>query len=166
MPTSRPSDVSAAAQHEITKPSPLLDDSGALVQTGWARRPLLDCNMENARTVGFRPLQRFRAKRWDYYGVTSPSSYFSITLADLGYAGLALVYFVDFAKASVHEETLTFPFGRGTHLLLPILSVTDPVDAHARDQDPPGSIQTLDSRLRSHDVSYQSRFLEQQRRSG
>ncbi|MBW2390289.1 MAG: DUF2804 domain-containing protein [Deltaproteobacteria bacterium] len=110
------SETEAPAQREITKPSPLLDDSGALVQTGWARQPLLDCNMENARTVGIRPLQRFRAKRWDYYGVTSPDGYFSITLADLGYAGLVFVYYVDFAKASFHEESITVPFGRGIKL--------------------------------------------------
>ena len=110
------SDITAPDQREITKPSPLLDASGALVQIGWAKHPLLDCNMENARTVGFRPLQRFRAKRWDYYGVTSPDGYFSVTLADLGYAGLAFVYFVDFAGASYHEESITVPFGRGITL--------------------------------------------------
>ncbi|MEA2022715.1 MAG: hypothetical protein U9N79_00340 [Actinomycetota bacterium] len=62
----------ARFQREITKPSPLLDESGSLVQTGWARQPLLDCNMERANTIGFRPLQRFRAKRWDYYGSRPP----------------------------------------------------------------------------------------------
>ena len=100
-------DVTPSVQHEITEPSPLLDESGALVQTGWARQPLLDCNMDMARTVALRPLQRFRAKRWDYYGATSPDGYFSITLADLGYAGLAFVYFVDFADASYHEIPTT-----------------------------------------------------------
>ena len=110
------SDVTPPVQHEITKPSPLLDGSGVLVQTGWARHPLLDCNMETAHTVGLRPLQRFRAKRWDYYGVTSPDGYFSITLADLGYAGTVFVYFVDFANATYHEESITVPLGRGVTL--------------------------------------------------
>ncbi len=110
------SDAATPVQTEITKPSPLLDDSGALVQTGWSRHPLLDCNMENAFTIGFRPLQRFRAKRWDYYGVTSPDGYFSVTLADLGYAGLAFVYFVDFDDASYHEESVTVPLGWGITL--------------------------------------------------
>ena len=109
-------DLTPPVQHEITEPSPLLDESGALVQTGWARQPLLDCNMDMARTVALRPLQRFRAKRWDYYGATSPDGYFSITLADLGYAGLAFVYFVDFADASYHEESVTVPLGRGITL--------------------------------------------------
>ena len=69
--------------------------------------------MENASTVHFGPLQRFRLKRWDYYGVTSPDGYFSITLADLGYAGTA---FVDFAARTFHEESVTIPFGRGLTL--------------------------------------------------
>jgi len=109
-------DRTPPVQHEITKPSPLLDESGVLIQTGWARQPLLDCNMEMARTIGLRPLQRFRAKRWDYYGVTTPEGYFSITLADLGYAGSVFVYFVDFADASYHEESVTVPLGRGITL--------------------------------------------------
>ena len=103
-------------QHEITEPSPLLDDGGALVQTGWARHPLLDSNLERARTTRFRSLQRFRIKRWDYYGVTSPGGFFSVTLADLGYAGMAFVYTVDFERRTHHEETITIPFGRGVSL--------------------------------------------------
>ncbi len=107
------------AQHEILDASPLLDDQGRLTQTGWARAPLLDCNLEQ---VNFYPrllrfLQRLRVKRWDYYGVTTPDRYFSVTLADLGYAGQAFVYTVDFASGHYHEETLTIPPGGG--ILLP-----------------------------------------------
>jgi hypothetical protein len=58
-------------------------------------------------------LQRLRVKRWDYYGVTTPERYFSVTLADLGYAGQAFVYTVDFATGRYHEETLTIPPGGG-----------------------------------------------------
>ena len=42
------------AQHEIVRPSPLLDDDGRLAQVGWARQPLLDCNLENAAFYDFR----------------------------------------------------------------------------------------------------------------
>jgi hypothetical protein len=109
-------EVTDTDQHEVVEPSPLLDHSGSLVQAGWARQPLLDCNLEEARTVRFGPLQRFRIKRWDYYGVTSPDGYFSITLADLGYAGTAFIYLVDFATGTFHEESVTIPFGRGLAL--------------------------------------------------
>jgi len=103
-------------QHEIVEASPLLGRDGTLVQTGWARQPLLDANLENAATSRFRMLQRFRVKRWDYYGVTSPEGFFSVTIADLGYAGMAFVYTVDFASKTHHEETITIPFGRGVTL--------------------------------------------------
>ena len=100
-------------EHEITRSSPLLDESGRLVQLGWARQPRLDTNLEAARFYRFRAAQRFRIKRWDYYGVTAPDLYFSATLADLGYAGQVFVYVVDFAEGTHHEETMTVPLGRG-----------------------------------------------------
>jgi len=103
-------------QQELQTPSVLLDRYGDLMQVGWSRQPLLDCNLESAGFYSFRPLQRMRIKRWDYYGVTTPNGYFSATLAHLGYAGQAFVYFVDFAKNQVHEETLTVPLGRGIDL--------------------------------------------------
>jgi hypothetical protein len=106
-------------QHELTTPSPLLTAAGRLAQAGWARQPLLDCNLEAVRFYPalLRPLQRFRVKRWDYYGVTTPERFFSVTLADLGYAGQAFVYTVDFASGHYHEETVTIPLSRG--VLLP-----------------------------------------------
>ncbi len=104
-------------QTEILERSPLLGPKGALNQRGWARHPLLDCNLENARVYQFGgPLQRFRIKRWDYYGVTFPGGYFSATIADLGYAGQAFVYMVDFENATYVEDTITIPLGKGVTL--------------------------------------------------
>lgn len=105
-----------ALEHEMTQGSPLLDTRGKLVQTGWARRPLLDANLEAARFYRVRAAQRFRIKRWDYYGVTSPDLFFSATLADLGYAGQIFVYVVDFVEGTFHEETVTVPLARGIAL--------------------------------------------------
>lgn len=101
---------------EIVTPSPLLTASGKLRQVGWARQPRLDCNLENVSFYRMRALQRFRIKRWDYYGVTTPTCFFSITLADLGYAAQVFVYMVDFAKKQHHEEALTIPWGRGVEM--------------------------------------------------
>jgi hypothetical protein len=105
-------------QHEILTPAPLLDARGRLTQAGWARAPLLDCNLEQVAFYGrpLRALQRLRVKRWDYYGVTMPDRFFSATVADLGYAGQAFVYTVDFATGRYHEETLTIPPGGGIAL--------------------------------------------------
>ncbi len=105
------------AQRELGGASPLLDAQGNLVQVGWARQPLLDCNLEAARFYALRPLQHFRIKRWDYYGVTTPTRFYSFTLADLGYAGQVFAYVVDFETHKYHEETLTLPLARG--ILLP-----------------------------------------------
>jgi len=101
------------SQLELHEASPLLDAQGSLVQVGWARQPLLDCNLEAARFYALRPLQRLRIKRWDYYGVTTPAHLYSFTLADLGYAGQAFAYVVDFQTGKYHEETLTLPLARG-----------------------------------------------------
>ena len=81
----------SGAQHQIVEPSALLDSDGRLRQVGWARKPLIDCNLEDARFYRLRGLRRFRIKRWDYYGVTHPTGYFSATIADLGYAGQVFV---------------------------------------------------------------------------
>ena len=107
-----------SASRELSEATPLLDTQGNLVQVGWARQPMLDCNLEAARfySLPFRPLQRFRIKRWDYYGITTPTHFYSFTLADLGYAGQAFAYVVNFETRRVHEETLTLPLARGIAL--------------------------------------------------
>jgi hypothetical protein len=114
--TSLPTEVmmnNPASQIELTQPSPLLAADGQLTQVGWSRRPLLDCNLENARFYPLHFLQRLRIKRWDYYGVTTPDHFFSATLADLGYAGQVFIYLIDFATGKYNEATLTVPFSNG-----------------------------------------------------
>lgn len=101
------------SQRELHEASPLLDAQGNLVRVGWARQPLLDCNLEAVRFYALRPLQRFRIKRWDYYGVTTPTHFYSFTLADLGYAGQVFAYVVGFETGKYQEETLTIPLARG-----------------------------------------------------
>jgi hypothetical protein len=103
-------------QHELFEAGKLLDARGDLIQVGWSRQPLLDCNLEDAYFYRFRPLQGLRIKRWDYYGVTTPSFYLSFTLAHLGYAGQVFAYLVDFAKREHIEQTVTIPFGKGIFL--------------------------------------------------
>lgn len=99
-------------QTELTQAGPLLAPDGRLSQVGWARQPLLDCNLEAARFYALRPLQRFRIKRWDYYAVFSPTRFFSATIADLGYAGNVFVYTLDFETGDLHEEGLVIPLGK------------------------------------------------------
>jgi len=107
-----------SGQLELTQPTPLLDAVGNLRQVGWARQPLLDCNLEAVRFYSYpmRWLQRFRVKRWDYYGLMTATHFYAFTLADLGYAGQVFAYVVDFAARTHHEETLTLPLARGITL--------------------------------------------------
>jgi hypothetical protein len=94
-------------QHQLKGPGPLLKRDGSLADVGWARQPLLDCNLENAGFYRLRFLQSLRIKRWDYYGLTTPTHFYSFTLSDLGYLQMVFAYVVDFATHSHHEETLT-----------------------------------------------------------
>ncbi len=103
-------------QTKLTESGPLLQPDGQLSQIGWARQPLLDCNLESARFYALRPLQRFRVKRWDYYAVFTPHRFFSATIADLGYAGNIFVYTLDFETGELHEEGLVIPLGSGIEL--------------------------------------------------
>jgi hypothetical protein len=103
-------------QTELIHPSALLDASGDLIQVGWSRQPLLDCNLEAARFYPLRFAQRFRLKRWDYYAIFTPRRFFSATIADLGYAGNIFVYTLDFETGALHEEGLVIPCSKGVAL--------------------------------------------------
>jgi hypothetical protein len=105
-------------QTEITERGTLLNPDGSLSQVGWARHPLLDCNLERVAFYPtlLQPFQHFRLKRWDYYAVFTPQRFFSATIADLGYAGNIFVYTLDFKSGDLHEEGLVIPFARGVHL--------------------------------------------------
>lgn len=103
-------------QTELTLASPLLQPNGQLAQVGWARQPILDCNLESARFYAFTPFQRFRIKRWDYYAVFTPKRFFSATIADLGYAGNLFVYTMDVETGELYEEGIVVPFGKGVTL--------------------------------------------------
>ena len=103
-------------QNELTQPGQLLDAEGRLAQMGWSRKPILDCNLENANFSRLHALQRFRVKRWDYYAIFTPNRFFSATIADLGYAGNIFVYTLNFKTGELHEEGLVIPFGKGIRL--------------------------------------------------
>ncbi len=108
--------TTSSSQTELTRPSSLLNTDGSLTQVGWSRQPLLDCNLESTGFYQLRFWQRFRIKRWDYYGLTTPDHFFSATLADLGYAGQVFIYLINFATGEYHEATLTLPLSRGITL--------------------------------------------------
>ncbi len=100
----------------ITQKAQLLNANGELIIAGWSPQPLLDCNLEQAKFYSLRFLQKLRIKRWDYYGITTPTHFFSFTISDIGYLGMVFAYVVDFEQKTHHEETLSLPFGGGVQL--------------------------------------------------
>lgn len=103
-------------QNKISTPSVLLDDSGNLKQVGWSPQPFLDSNLEKAHFYHVKFLQSLRLKRWDYYGITTPTHFFSFTISDIGYLGMVFAYVIDFNKNTYHEETIALPFARGVQI--------------------------------------------------
>ncbi len=103
-------------QRQLRGPGPLLNPDGGLADVGWARQPLLDCNLEQAGFYRLRFLQPLRIKRWDYYGLTTPTHFYSFTLSDLGYLQMVFAYVVDFNQPGHREETLTLLPGAGVRL--------------------------------------------------
>jgi hypothetical protein len=104
-------------QRELKGHGPLLNPDGTLADLGWARQPVLDCNLEDCRVYDWlRFWQPMRVKRWDYYAVTTPDHFFSFTVSDIGYLGSIFAYAIDFASGDYHEETLTIPLARGVTL--------------------------------------------------
>ncbi len=79
-------------QHEITTSFDLLDENGFLTEEGWARRPFWKYD----RNKIVAPWHR--VKEWDYYAVLSHDKRYAITctIADLSYAALCAVCWLDF----------------------------------------------------------------------
>ena len=104
-------------QRELKGPGPLLNPDGTLADIGWARQPLLDCNLEKANFYKIKKFwQPMRIKIWDYYAITTPTHFFSFTVSDVGYIGSIFAYVIDFTTNEYHEETLTIPFAKNVSL--------------------------------------------------
>lgn len=103
-------------EKQITQTGPLLKPNGALAVRGWSHQPLLDANLENVNFYKLKFLQPLRLKRWDYYGLTTKTHYFSFTVSDIGYLGMVFAYVIDFENKSMHEETLAIPFAAGVNI--------------------------------------------------
>ena len=109
--------MTVSDQKQFTIPGRLLTPDGELSTAGWARQPILDCNLEDAHFYNLGLFQPLRIKRWDYYGITTPDHFFSFTLSDVGYLCMIFAYGIDFTTGKYHEETLTLPLGG--HVQLP-----------------------------------------------
>jgi len=95
---------------EIVEPADLLDSDGRVAKEGWARWPHWRYDRSRIKAPGWR------IKEWDYYSVLSRDGKYGITLtlSDLGYAGLCAVCFLDLEAKHVHQvDTLSvLPMGK------------------------------------------------------
>lgn len=113
-------------EREITEPTTLCRPDGRTLNPdarGWSRVPLLDCNITG--TWG-------RKKRWDYWGVLTPTHALSVTYADVDYIGITDVWWAEMATGRTGGRNRVAPGAAGIHL--PDRPGTKPLRSVARNQ--------------------------------
>ncbi|MDM8084435.1 DUF2804 domain-containing protein [Cellulomonas cellasea] len=111
-----------AHEREITEAVSLCLPSGRLnpAAIGWSRRPLHHTEL---RGWG-------RAKRWEYWGVMTPTHVIGLTVASLDYAAQHQVWVLDRATGEEVDHVAVVPFARGA--VLPASLGLGPASATAR----------------------------------
>lgn len=102
--------VVATHERELTRPVQLCTPDGHALNPsalGWSRRPLHDANLRG---------RRFRTKKWDYWGVLAGDLALGLVYADVGYAGLASIWWGDLTSSETGGVDVVTPFGRGVSL--------------------------------------------------
>lgn len=92
-------------EREITEPVDLCLPGGRLnpEAIGWTRRPL---HRANLRGWG-------RCKRWEYWGIVTPTHIVGLMAASLDYAGLLNLYVLDRATGVETAKDVVVPLARG-----------------------------------------------------
>ncbi|MFI6226225.1 DUF2804 domain-containing protein [Micromonospora echinospora] len=95
-------------EREITEPVELCLPDGRLDPdaVGWTRRPL---HRANLRGWG-------RRKRWEYWGVVTPTHILGVVASSLDYAGVHSVYLLDRATGAEIATEAVVPLARGVVL--------------------------------------------------
>ncbi len=110
--TSRPT------ERELTEPVDLCRPDGTLnpAAVGWSRQPLHSTALRRGLPVpGLRPGWG-RSKRWEYWGVVTPTHVVGLTVSDLDYAGVSQLWVLDRRSGAVVDAAATSPFGAGTQM--------------------------------------------------
>lgn len=91
-------------ERELNAPVAIADARGRLVReaVGWSRHPLHRCEL---------PAGLSGVKRWNHWCFTTTTHALTVTVADVGYIGLALVSFLDFSERFPVERVHVRPFG-------------------------------------------------------
>lgn len=108
-------------EREIIERVDLCERDGRLspAAIGWTRTPL---HRANLRGWG-------RNKRWEYWGVVTPTHVVGLTVASLDYVGLCSIYVLDRARGTELDREGLVPFAIGT--VLPDRSGGGPVRGRA-----------------------------------
>ncbi|MEV0429173.1 DUF2804 domain-containing protein [Micromonospora sp. NPDC050495] len=95
-------------EREITEPVDLCLPNGRLnpAAIGWTRRPL---HRANLRGWG-------RAKRWEYWGIVTPTHIVGLVASALDYAGVHSVYLLDRRTGLERNTEVVVPFARAAAL--------------------------------------------------
>lgn len=86
-------------QHEITRPHPLLDGDGNLIEAGWCRAPILAYNREAIR------FPREEIREWDYYFAGNDRYGLGFSTASVGSLHRLSVNFMDFQNNIQANDT-------------------------------------------------------------
>ena len=86
-------------QHEITNRHPLLDENGHLIETGYAKKLILDYDRKAIRANGLR------IKEWDYYLIYNKDYGVALTVDDNSYMALDSISLLDFRKPWEHTNS-------------------------------------------------------------
>ena len=105
----RPSTISTH-ERELTAAVDLCRPDGRLLDPaamGWSRTPLHRANLRG---------RRLRTKTWDYWAVLAGDLVVGLVYADIGYLGLASVWWGDLRTGETGGRDLARPFARGITL--------------------------------------------------
>ena len=86
-------------QHEILNRHPLLDEKGHLIETGYARKLILDYDRKAIRA------NSLRIKEWDYYLIYNDDFAVALTVDDNSYMALDSISLIDFRIPWEHTNS-------------------------------------------------------------
>lgn len=111
-------------QHEVTKPTKLLNEDGTVKEPGWARTNLFEYNRED---IAASPYQ---IKEWDYYQVSNEKYLCQFTIANIGVGAGAFIKVHDMQNKKVILDSGIGMLGT-THILqMPRSSATPSTITH------------------------------------
>lgn len=81
-------------QNEYTSKTPLLDEKGNLLCSGWARKNLFEYDRKRTRP-------QWRGKEWDYYQVSDGNFMLEMSMANISIGGYASATLIDLKNKKV-----------------------------------------------------------------